>query len=920
MLFRLLGPVLLEQGAQRVAFTGKQGALLAALLLDAGRVVSVQRLAESVWDPPLPSAPASRVRMLVSEVRRACAAAGADVIETQRPGYVLRLAEGGLDLDGFQVRLGAARESAAAGRPDEALAHYEDALAWWHGTPLDGITGSFAEAQAVRLAGLRLDALEERLAVLLDLGRPADVATEAGALAAANPLRERLHELLMRALYASGRRTEALDVYRALRRRMVDELGLEPAHQLQRLHQRILQPEPPPAAPRPDRPPPAVPVPSQLPAAPPRFTNRDRELSELDRLLSADPGSVGMAVISGPGGVGKTWLALHWAHAHRDRYPDGQLFVNLHGFDSAGEPVPPGTVLRRFLQALGLPPAAVPGDADAQAALYRSLLADRRMLVVLDNARDAAQVTPLIPGGPGCSVLVTSRNALAGLHTTHAARLLEVAVFSDDEARRMLSRHLGPERLAADPASVAVLLEHAGGLPLALGVLAARAAAHPAFPLSVLADELRDPDTRLDALQTGDLGIDLRTVIAASYAALDAPAARLFLLLGVVPVAEAGLPAAAALAGLPAARARVLLAALEAANLVRQPSPGRYRMHDLIRLYAAERAAADLPADARDAALTRLVRHCAATAYAADRALYPHRYVIEVAGAADVPAFSEPAAMAWFESELPGLLAAQRLAAGLGLDTETWQLAYGLNTYLMRRAHLAERVASWDVALAAADRLGGDLVGAIVRWHAGSVCGVAGRLDEGVAHLERALQLFRAADDPAGLAHTHHMLAWLLTVRGEPAQGLAHGQAALAHHRAAGEPIWEANSLSGLGWIHMQLGDDEQARACCEQALTLFRRHDDSSGESATLDSLGRLASRRGDHESAVGHYARCLALRESNGNTWQAADTLVALGDSHHALGDADAAETAWRAALALYEPHHRHADVARVRARLGL
>ncbi len=803
LLFRLLGPVQLEAGAERVTFSGKQGALLAALLLDADRVISTQRLAEAVWDGPLPSGSASRVRMLVSEVRRACAEVGADVIHTQRPGYVAKLPAGGLDLACFHAQVALAREAVAAGRPEEALGHYDEALGWWRGAPLGGIDGSFAEAQAEWLDGLRLDALEERQSVLLALGRDTEVVTEGRALAGAAPFRERLHGQLMRALHRNGRRGEALEVYRRFRNRMVDELGLEPTDELQRLQQLILQPggcEAPVSEA-------LMPVPRQLPAPPASFTNRGRELRELDRQLGGD--SVGVAMISGPGGVGKTWLALHWAHTHRGRYPDGQLYANLRGFDSAEEPVPPGTVLRHFLGALGVPPAVIPVEQEAQAALYRSVLADRRLLVVLDNARDSAQVTPLIPGIPGCTVLVTSRNRLVSLNATHSARLLEVGAFSDEEAHRMLAHHFGPEPMAADPASVAVLLEHSGGLPLALGVLAARATAHPGFPLAVLAQELRDPATRLDALQTGDLGAGLRAVFASSYAALDARAARLLLLLGTAPGPDIGLPAAAALVGLPPAETRALLSALETANLVRQLSPGRYWTHDLVRLDAAERAEADLPAEVRRQALVRLVTIYTAMACAADRVLVPPRPAITaLPWQGDLPAFGDAsAALAWFETELPGLLAAQHQAPELGMDVAAWQLAWGLNTFLLRRSYTRERLGCWEIAMAAAYRLDDPHTTAVAHWHTGYAHAAAGRTEEAVEHLDRAMELFEKARDRSRLAQVHHTMGWMWSVRGQPRRGLGHAQAALRLQREAGDPIWEANALSAVGWIRLQLGE-----------------------------------------------------------------------------------------------------------------
>ncbi|MFG3439500.1 BTAD domain-containing putative transcriptional regulator [Nonomuraea sp. NPDC047897] len=936
MLFRLLGPVRLETRAGRVTFSGKRGALLAALLLHADRVVSTQRLAEAIWDRPPTGGSASRVRMLVSEVRRTCVAVGADVIDTQRPGYVLRLAAGRLDLTCFHSHVALAREAVAAGRPEEALGRYDEALSWWQGAPLCGISGSFAEAQAQWLEEQRFDALEERQAVLLTLDRISDVVTEARALAGEAPLRERLHGQLMQALNRSGRRGEALEVYRQFRNRMVDELGLEPTDELRQVHQRILrsdtfaqqQPDPRSAsAPRRDEPLVSVsagflPVPSQLPAPPASFTNRSSELRELDRRLACGTDNVGVAVISGPGGIGKTWLALHWAHTRRDRYPDGQLYANLRGFDDADEPVSPSTVLRHFLGALGVPPAVIPVEQEAQAALYRSVLAGRRLLVVLDNAGDGAQVTPLIPGRPGCTVLVTSRNRLLSLHATHSAHLLEVNAFSDEEAHRMLSHHFGAETMAADPASVGVLLEHSGGLPLALGVLAARATAHRGFPLAVLAQELLDPATRLDALQTGDLGAGLRAVFASSYAALDERAARLFLLLATAPGPDIGLPAAAALVGLPPAETRALIATLETANLIRQHSPGRYRMHDLVRLYAAERAEADLPAAARAQALVRVVDTYTAIACTADRVLFPHRPAIAIAAwQGDVPAVEDTsAALAWFETELPCLLAAQLLTPGLGMDVAGWQLAWGMNTFLLRRSYTRERLDVWKVALAAADRLDDPHTTAVVHWHTGYAYAAAARIDEAVGHLDRASEVFEQVRDRSRLAQVHHTTGWMWSVHGQPRRGLGHAQAALRLQREVGDPIWEANALSAVGWIRLQLGEHEAARAACERALTLFRRHHDRGGEAATLDSLGLLAFRRGDHERALEYYGQCLDLRRGTGNAFQSADTLVGLGDAHDAAGNDAEARAAWRDALALYGSQHRLAEIERVEKKLEL
>ncbi len=321
-----------------------------------------------------------------------------------------------------------------------------------------------------------------------------------------------------------------------------------------------------------------------MPAPPRTFVGRLAELAEL-----SSPAA--LCAIVGPGGIGKTWIAQRWAYEQRARYPDGQLYIDLRGFDPAGPPVSPAVAVRRFLDSLGVAPEAIPADLDAQAALYRSLVADRRLLIVLDNARDSAHVAPLLPGAAACTVLVTSRNQLVGLVTAHGARPLALGLLSDEEARQLLVGHLGGPRVAAEPAAVDALLRHCAGLPLALGIVAARAAVHPGTPLAALALELDEAATRLDALDAGELAVNLRAVLSCSIESLTPPAGRLFALLGLVPGPQSGSPSAASLAGLPVPATRVLLRQLTAAHLVAEPEPGRFRMHDLLRLYAAEQAA-----------------------------------------------------------------------------------------------------------------------------------------------------------------------------------------------------------------------------------------------------------------------------------------------------------------------------------------
>src|SRR5262249_40894759 len=454
-------------------------------------------------------------------------------------------------------------------------------------------------------------------------------------------------------------------------------------------------------------------VPRQLPKAPVAFTGRVRELDRLNEALTAvlDPAEpaderVGVVVISaiaGTAGVGKTALAVHWAHQVADRFPDGQLYVNLRGFDQVGAVMGYAEAGRGFRDALGVPVAGIPVGVDAQAALYRSVLAGRRMLVVLDNARDPGQVRPLLPAAPGCLVLVTSRNQLCGLVAADGARLLTLDLLTRAEARTLLARRLGPDRTAAEPDAVEEIITRCARLPLALAVVAARAATHPRFPLHALTADLRGVHDRLDALDGGDLATDVRAVFSWSYQALGGGAARLFRLLGLHPGPDISTPApvtpppaAASLAARPAPGARALLAELARANLVVEHAPGRHTSHDLLRVYASQLAQTIDSDGERRAATGRMLDHYLHTAYAADRMLYPARDPIMLAPLRPGVTPEQPAdhqqALAWFTAEHPALLAAVEYAGATGWDTHTWQLAWTLWTFLHWQGHWHDQV------------------------------------------------------------------------------------------------------------------------------------------------------------------------------------------------------------------------------------
>ena len=668
------------------------------------------------------------------------------------------------------------------------------------------------------------------------------------------------------------------------------------------------------------------PVPRQLLGAPRLFTGRAREFAQLTGVMDeqGDAGAtVVISAIGGAGGIGKTWLALHWAHQNVQRFPDGQLYVNLRGFDPLGSPMSPGVAVRGFLDAFGLEPSAIPVELDAQTALYRSLVAGRQMLIVLDNARDTAQVAPLLPGDPSCMVVVTSRHQLAGLVTAHGARLLDLDVLTEVEARELLTRHLGHGRVAAEPEAVTELLKRCAGLPLALGIVAARAVTHPGFPLSVLAEELREVSTCLDALDAGELNVNLRAVLSWSYQALDAEAAGVFGLLGLAPGPDISLPAAASLTAQPISHARKLLRDLETAHLVQEHAPGRYRLHDLIRLYAAEQVTQDTPQETRQAALRRVVDFYLHTAHAGERLLYPHRQSIELGqpttDCVSYPFESEAAVLTWFITEHPCLLATQQLAGEQSWHTPVWQLAWSLNGFHLRQGNFPDNLTTWCAGFAAAERLSDPTVHALAHRFLGHACAGAGRYAEAMDHLQQALVLAEQTGDVLNQAHTHQALARAWEQQGDHQLALTHATQTLRLYQTLGNPVWEAMILNSLGWLHARLGHHQQARAYCERSLTMHRQQHDRDGEARTLDSLGYIARCTGQLTHALSYYRQAFNIFHDLGHAYDEADTAARLGETHHALGHYGEARDLWQQALALYQEQYRNSDVDRIQQQLA-
>ncbi|WP_238412483.1 AfsR/SARP family transcriptional regulator [Saccharothrix deserti] len=915
--FKVLGPLEVWHGGRQVAVPmGKARVLLASLLLRAGSVVPMDVLVDRLWDGRSvnPARTKATLHMVVTRLRQSLGEA--NVVRTATGGYAADVPPGALDLHRFRDLVERDR--------------FTEALDLWRGAPLTDVSSDTLHGEDVApLLEERLDALERRLDADLAEGRAAEVVTELRSLTREHPLRERFWGQLMEALSRSDRQAEALAAYRSVSDLLADQLGVDPGPRLQELHQRILTGAPDVTVRASATPsPPATPAPRQLPMHTRFFVGREHELKVLWGLLDAAAGgaatgTVVISAINGTAGVGKTTLALHWASQSGHRFPDGQLYVNLRGFDPTGVPMSPDGALRGFLGALGVPQERIPSGLDEQVGLYRSLLAERRVLVVLDNAADSEQVRPLLPSGSGCLALVTSRNQLDGLVVREGARPLPLGLLSDDEATALLVRQLGADRVAAEPDAVRDLIGHCAGLPLALSVVAARAAAHPDFTLRALAGELADERTRLEALDTGEATTSVRTVFSWSYDRLSPAAARMFLLLGMHAGPEVSIPAAASLAGVPPRVARKTMGELSRMHLIAEPVPGRFTLHDLAHACARDLAAAEEDRGALRDALRRVLDHYLHTANTANRLLYSQREEIafaEPAPGAVVTELTDHAdALAWFFIECGSLFAAVGHAAGHGFDEHAWQLAWTTTAFARLRSFWPEQTRCLEIALAAAQRLGDRDALALTHRGLGRILIAPRRFTEAEVHLTAALNLVRELGDRQSQAHIHHHLGGLYEAWGRLHDTLHHAEQALAVFEALGDRAGTARALNAVGWARAMLGEDlHRALADCGRALVLVREANDVLAEAATLDSLGYIHHLLRDLDEAVRCYRAALPLYRESGDRYEEAATLQRLGDTHVLAGDHDAAREVWHEALAILDDLG-HGTAEAVRAKVA-
>ncbi|MGW1796108.1 BTAD domain-containing putative transcriptional regulator [Streptomyces sp. NPDC001984] len=939
--FGVLGPVRAWRG-EEVLNTGspQQRALLAALLLREGRTATAAELIDALWGSEPPSQALAALRTYASRLRKVL---DPGVLVSESGGYAVRgLRNGALDLAVAQEFAAEAEKARNAGDLCHARDVLNRALGLWDGEPLAGVPGPYADAQRVRLEEWRLQLVESRLDMDLEQGCHAEAVSELTALTAAHPLRERLRELLMLALYRSGRQAEALAVYADTRRLLAEELGVDPRQGLRELQQRILQADPAlaePAAPASE--PAVVPVrPAQLPATVPDFTGRAACVTELSEVLASAEGRVmAVSALAGIGGVGKTTLAVHVAHQARGAFPDGQLYVDLQG--AGPRAAEPETVLGSFLRALGTADSAIPDSLEERSALYRSVLDGRRVLVLLDNAKDAAQVRPLLPGTEGCAALVTSRVRMVDLAGAH---LVDLDVMSPDEALSLFTKIVGEERVASEREAALDVVAACGFLPLAIRIAASRLAARRTWTVSVLAAKLADERRRLDELQAGDLAV--KATFELGYGQLEPAQARAFRLLGLADGPDISLAAAAALLDLGVEETEDLLESLVDTSLLESAAPGRYRFHDLVRLYARACAERDeWPPSERGAAMSRLLDFYLATTasvYAIER---PGDRLVDDLEPTEYPGLrfsGGTAALDWLYTEAAPLLACVRQSAGSEQLRRGVDLLWAAKdlTESGANSHQYETTAR---AMCEATRAAGDgRAEGRARTVLTDVLLVSGRIQQAEEEARVAMELAKAERDATAVSWVANNRGLICLHQGRFADGrILFGQAIEGFRAAANRP-GEASALSNLSRAHLGAGNVTEAVEIAKHGLEvyvemgrtmrlgnghfavgvaltkagrhrealsqfseaqgIFSDHRQRLWEGATNFRIAEVHMAAQRPAQAAQHAEQALALGCIGGDRMRG-NVLTLLGHALSSLGQVDRARACWREALNLYE-----------------
>jgi DNA-binding SARP family transcriptional activator len=950
VLFRMLGPleVRTERGWSGIN-AAKWRSLLAVLLLNPGQVVSTDRLIMELWDDHPPAKASNLVSIYVHRLRRLIGDADGRMLVTRAPGYQFLLGPEDLDSQRFAALTAAGTKELSSGEARRAAELLSEALALWRGRALADVAPSaLVNAEAGRLEESRLDAQLLRIEADLRCGRHAHVVVELQRLIIDHQLREELWVLLIRALRGAGRHAEALEVYAQARTVIADELGVDPGAELQHLYHQMLaadaghepqdartqadspagaspaggtaDPEPSPAAAEP------LPLVAQLPADIPDFTGRAEHVQNLRDMLSGpprpdSPGAVVVAAVIGAGGLGKTTLAVHAAHLLRAQFPDGQLYINLLG--ATQHPATPSDVLARFLRDLGIDPVRIPVGEEERAAQYRSRLTDRRVLIVLDDARDAAQVRPLLPGSAACAVLVTTRGRMPDLA---GSRFVDLDVLEPDEARQMFATIVGSARAEVEPDATEEVLAACAGLPLAIRIAGARLAARGGWTVRTLARRLSDERQRLDQLRVGNLAV--RACFEVSFASLPGSGqpggvdpARAFRLLGVWAGPSIGLLAAAALLAQPEGTAAEVLEVLVDAHLLDSPVPDVYRFHDLLRVYAADRARAQETEQVRMDAITRVLTWYLHTVEAAARVISPQhtRVPLDPASAEVRPLdfTALDAALNWCEAERTRLVAAVRLAAESGRHEIAWKLPAAAMSFFFRRSHWTNWVVTHQIGLSSARELGDRLAEAWMLNNLGMAYGQQ-RMEESVSCFEQALALYRELGDAQGEARAATNVANAYFVLRRFREALAAGQRSLAIEREAGQRYGEGIALDILGCAYRELAQYDEAIDCLRQALAIFRELDDRDSEADSLSDLGAAYLGRGWVDQATASLREALVIRRDIGDRHGQALTLHRLGLTQQRAGNPAEARQSLSEALHLLEDLGDHAQSAQVRASL--
>ncbi|MFH8769231.1 MULTISPECIES: BTAD domain-containing putative transcriptional regulator [unclassified Streptomyces] len=922
--FEVLGPVTVTSQGRSLPIGGaRQRTVLALLLLNSGRIVPVDTLVDAVWNDHPPATARTQIAIVIAALRKTFKSQGAaeDTIVTAHPGYVLRPDGHSVDVLEFARLVKTAETAVQQGRLPEAAGAYTQALALWRGPAFAGISSSLVEDEAARLEGHRLNAYDDATAVQLELGNHHDLVPELTSVVREQPLRERTRHHLMLAQYRSGRRAEAMATFREARAQFIEELGMEPGPDLQGLHDAILRDDPSLA------PAPAVPasdalradtlvVPSELPPDVPGFTGREVELALLDTLVASRDRQHGPAIglITGIAGVGKTGLAVRWSHRAAQHFPDGRLFADLRGYDEHHEPTPARDAMSRFLRSLGVPSDQIPTETEDLVALYRSVLAERQVLLVLDNVRSFAQIQPLLPGSGGCAVLVTSREQLEELVTWPQDARVHLGVLPGDDAVELLGRIVGEERIDSARADTRRLADLCDRLPLALRIAAARLASKPHWTVRHLATRLGDERRRLDELSQG--AAQVRASFELSYRYLPDDTARLYRRLGLLDVPDFAAWVGGALLDVDVLDAERLMEDLVDAQfleVVGVDATGRlrYRLQNLMRLYARERAQAEEPGPEQRVARERAFRTWLALAEEAHRREYGGHFSVVHSPASRRPLdrihtdelLSSP--LEWLEAERLSLVAAVAQAAELEMDDLAWDLTVSAAVLFETRHYLEDWRECAEVALEAARR-GGNLLGQAAMLHQlGGVAQSYRRLAEAHARYTEAMELFEEAGEPHGQALNLRNLSILERFSGDLDLAMTRLERAGDIFRTVGDVSSEAHALDNMAQIELERGNTELAMKLGVEAVRIMESIDRGSkrGVAQTIHRLGRVHLARSDFPKAEEAFLQVIELVQAKSDLVGLAYALLGLGEARLGAGDVDAAEATLSEALEVVE-----------------